>query len=360
MQPEPTILYILCFGVSLAISLFAVPQIIGMAGKRQLFDLPDNRRKLHTHHATSNLGGIAIFFAYIITASIFVQPALFDKWHYLVAASLLFFLTGMMDDLVALSPAKKLVAQLIPALIITLLADIRIKYLPGIEQELPLYASAGITVFVYLFTINAYNLIDGIDMLAGSMGILYTLVLGIFLALAGNTGASGIAFALAGATMGFLRFNITPAKIFMGDTGSLLLGFTITVLCVLFLNSYSDIQQVAAYVHSYNSALLFCLCLISVPLFDCIRVFFLRIRKGVSPFHADRRHAHYYLTDIGLSHPKAALTLVLANILVMCTGYLVQDMPFLWGVSAVVVMAALLFSILYVLRKNRTGQGSTI
>lgn len=352
MQAEAHISYILCFGISLVISLFSVPQIIAMAGKKQLFDLPDNNRKLHTHATTSNLGGIAIFFAYIITASIIVQPASFDKWHYIVAASLLFFLTGMMDDLVALSPVKKLVAQLIPALIITLLADIRIRHLPGIDGELPFYISAGITTFIYLFTINAFNLIDGIDMLAGSMGALYTLLLGIFLALAGNTGAACIAFSLAGATIGFLKYNTSPAKIFMGDTGSLLLGFTITMLCVLLTNSYNDTATITAYIHSYNGVILFCIALLSVPLFDCIRVFFLRIKKGVSPFHADRKHAHYYLTDMELTHPKATLVLVMANLFIMGVGYLVQDAPFTWGMLTVVTVASVLFGILYTLRRR--------
>jgi UDP-GlcNAc:undecaprenyl-phosphate/decaprenyl-phosphate GlcNAc-1-phosphate transferase len=352
MLAEPIILYILCFGVSLVISLFSVPQIISMAGKKQLFDLPDEHRKLHTHRATSNLGGIAIFFAYIITASIIVQPAAFDKWHYIVAASLLFFLTGMMDDLIALSPIKKLVAQLIPALIIAILADIRIKHLPGLAGELPFYMSAGLTTIIYLFTINAFNLIDGIDMLAGAMGSFYTLLLGIFLALTGNAGAACIAFSLAGATAGFLKYNASPAKIFMGDTGSLLLGFTITMLCVLLTNSYNDATDITHYVHSYNGVLLFCISLLSVPVFDCIRVFFLRIKKGVSPFHADRRHAHYYLTDMGFSHPQATFTLVLANMFIMGVGYLVQDAPFFWGMATVVAVASVLFGILYTLRRR--------
>jgi UDP-GlcNAc:undecaprenyl-phosphate/decaprenyl-phosphate GlcNAc-1-phosphate transferase len=347
------ILYLLSFGVSLVISLATIPQIIGMAGKRQLFDLPDNDRKLHTQTNTSNLGGIGIFFAYIITCSLVVTPAMFDKWHYVVAASLLFFLTGMMDDLVALSPMKKLIAQLVPTIIITVLADVRILYLPGFG-ELPYFISLAGTIFLYIFTINAYNLIDGIDMFAASTGVLYTAMLGAVLALTGNAGAACVAFSLAGATAGFLKYNITPARIFMGDTGSLLLGFTVNTFCVLFVNSYNSNTAITNYIHTSQAAMLFCVALLSIPVFDCIRVFFLRIRKGVSPFHGDRRHAHHYLIDMGLNASQATGVLLGANIVVLAVWYAVQDMQATIALAIIVCVAAIFFVSLYMLRKKNT------
>jgi UDP-N-acetylmuramyl pentapeptide phosphotransferase/UDP-N-acetylglucosamine-1-phosphate transferase len=138
----------------------------------------------------------------------------------------------------------------------------------------------------------------------------------------------------------------------MGDTGSLLIGFTINMLCVLFVNSYNSGTEITSYIHTSQAAMLFCVALLSVPVFDCIRVFFFRIRKGVSPFHADRRHAHHYLLDIGLTQVQATAVLVLTNLLILIVWYIVQDLQATIALAIIVAVSATLFTILYILKRK--------
>ena len=353
MNLPPYALYLTTFAGALLISLIAAPQIIAIAGKRQLFDVPDNDRKLHKH-TTPSLGGVAIFFAYIIVTSLVVQPSVFDKWHYMIATSLLFFLTGLMDDLVALSAWKKLIAQLIPIFIIVIPGDVRVQSLYGLfgVGELSYATSIFITIFSITFFTNAFNFIDGIDGLAGSMGVLYTTILGFCLAVTGNIGAAAVSFSLAGATAGFLWYNITPAKLFMGDTGSLLLGFTISVLSVLFINSYDPDREIFNWIHDGQLAIIFCLSLLALTIADCLSVFFIRMSKGISPMGAERIDLHYFLLDAGLRDLQAVGVILSVNMLFVLAAYLIQGMGSRALFIVLCVMSAIFFTIVFFVRRK--------
>lgn len=323
--------------------------------------MPDNERKLHSR-IVPNLGGVGIFFAYITTASLFIQPAAFSKWNYIIAACLLLFLTGIMDDLVALSPSKKFLAQLMAALIVVCLADIRLTSLHGIlgVHDLPYWYSYAFSVVGVIFITNAFNLIDGIDGLAGTIGVFCTFLLGVFLAAFDNPGAACLSFSLMGAIIGFLRFNISPAKIFMGDTGSLLLGFMISVLCILFVNSYNPSSALAqsTLVHGQKGALVVGLSVLFIPVFDSFRVFITRIIKGVSPFKADRTHLHHYLLDLGFTHSRTVLILLTANILIVTVSMVTQDFNPNIAIACVFGLSVGLFAILYYMRKSRMANNN--
>ncbi|MCD6062116.1 MAG: UDP-N-acetylmuramyl pentapeptide phosphotransferase/UDP-N-acetylglucosamine-phosphate transferase [Flavipsychrobacter sp.] len=360
MNVSPNILFLTSFLGAFIVSLVATPAIISLAGRKQLFDMPDNHRKFHSH-TVSSLGGVAIFFAYIIVTSLVVQPFIFGKWHYLIAASLLFFLTGLMDDLVELSSWKKLIAQLVPIAIVVIPGDIRLHSLYGLlgVNELSYGASVFVTIFSITFFTNAFNFIDGIDGLAGTMGILYTLILGICLSLTGNTGAACLAFSLMGATAGFLRYNITPARIFMGDTGSLLLGFTISVLSILFLNSYNWLPDISHRLYNERNAAIFILALLSLPIAVCLRVFTIRLGKGLSPFRADRNHLHYFLLDTGLSHIQAVMIILLSSLVITVSAYLLQPAgPSIMLLAATIVLMCI-FTLVYLIRKKKLTQAAT-
>jgi UDP-N-acetylmuramyl pentapeptide phosphotransferase/UDP-N-acetylglucosamine-1-phosphate transferase len=144
---------------------------------------------------------------------------------------------------------------------------------------------------------NAFNLIDGIDGLAGGIGFMSLVTLGIFLTMSGDVNTALIAFALAGGILAFMYFNLNPARIFMGDTGSLVLGFAIAVLCV-------RLMQVNIFAANpiLPHAPVFVLGIVLVPVFDTIRVFAIRIWNGKSPFSPDKIHIHHLLTNQGFSH----------------------------------------------------------
>lgn len=351
----PYLIYMMALVCGFALSVFSIPKIIYVAKRKRLLDLPDNHRKLHVR-VVPNLGGVGIFVAFILTTSILVQPSVFTNWNYIAAAVIILFVTGVKDDLVSLSPAKKFLAQAIASFVIVYFADIRLANLHGVLgiYQLPYWASLGFTVIGCMFVTNAFNLIDGIDGLAGSVGVLASLLLGVLLALEGRTNEAIMAFSLMGAVAGFLRFNIAPARIFMGDTGALLIGFTLSVLCILFINGYNTANPAfAAIVHSKKSTTILALAVMFVPVFDTFRVFTTRAIKGRSPFAADRTHLHHYLLDLGLSHTKTVSVLITANILIIGVFYLVQDYNMYVAIGSMLMVAFGLFAILFFIRRSR-------
>lgn len=351
----PYLIYMMALVCGFVLGVFSIPKIIYVAKRKRLLDLPDNHRKLHVR-VVPNLGGVGIFFAFIITTSVLIQPAVFTRWTYVAAAAIILFVTGVKDDLVSMSPSKKFLAQAVASFIIAGLADIRLQSLHGVFgiHELPYWFSLLFTVIGCMFVTNAFNLIDGIDGLAGSVGVLASGLLGLLLALEGRTNEALMAFALMGSIAGFLRFNMAPARIFMGDTGSLLIGFTLSVLCVLFINGYNGSNALfSTLVHAPKGTLTMALAIMFVPVFDTFRVFTTRAIKGRSPFTADRTHLHHYLLDLGLSHTKTVSVLITANILIIGVSYLVQDYNFYVSLGCQLMVAFGLFAILFALRHTK-------
>jgi len=348
------IIYLLSFICTLMASLYIVPKVIYVANRKRLFDKPDNERKVHVN-IVPNLGGIGIFFSFIIVTSLFITSPLVDKWSYIVASCVVLFLIGVNDDLTAVSPYKKLMAQFVAAFITVFLADIRINSLHGILGifQMPYWYSVVFTILGVMFITNALNLIDGIDGLAGSLGILVTFLLGICLAGLNNAGGACIAFSIMAAITGFLRYNIAPAKIFMGDTGSLLIGFVIAILSILFVHSYTVYNPIVTVIHSHKGAMIVALSFLFVPIFDSFRVFIKRAIKGTSPFKADRSHLHHYLLDLGFTHSKSVVILLTSNILIITVALLVQDLEPNIAVGCIIAVAGVLFIILYLMRKNK-------
>ncbi len=354
---SPYILYLIVPVIAALLCGFSIPKIIVLAKKKKLYDLPDNLRKIHKA-VVPNLGGVGIFFAYIIVASLFIQSSDFPRWNYIVAASTILFVVGIKDDIISLTPTKKFAAQILAAVITVYFADMRLHSLHGIFgiYVLPPWLSIGFSIVGCIFVTNAFNLIDGIDGLAGTISVLCTFVLGISLAFQGNEGAAYMAFALMGAIIGFLRYNIAPARIFMGDSGSLFIGFSISVLCILYINSYQPTSIYSSFVHTPKSALIIALSVLFIPVFDSFRVFITRIAKGKHPFSADRSHLHHYLLDLGFSHSRTVTTLITVNLLIISVSLLVQDYNPNIAIAAILSLTFGLFGILYFMRKNRLAR----
>jgi UDP-GlcNAc:undecaprenyl-phosphate/decaprenyl-phosphate GlcNAc-1-phosphate transferase len=358
--PVPTyILYPAAVIVSAIISLYAVRKIIFITVHRGLFDIPDNIRKIHGTQIPS-LGGIGIFAGYMIASAFFM----YLEWYYVVAASVILFFTGIYDDIMNMRPSKKFVSQIIASAIIVFLADVRITSLYGIGGigELPYPVSAALTLFCGTFFINVFNFMDGIDGLACALAILYTCITAVLFAGMGDENLAGISLSIMGATIGLLYYNIAPARIYMGDTGSMMLGLTIFTLVVSCVNLYNTGQNThpITFIHSTQSIFLILLSLLFLPVYDAIRVFFLRIASGVSPLLADRKHIHYVLLDAGFSHSGAVLFISGSTVSIVAMTWLLQDLNPLLLVLLMTIATSLLYMTIRLWAQNSTKRQAEI
>lgn len=346
---------LLNFLTAFALTYFAIPSIIKVAHQKKLFDVPVGRSS-HTV-STPSLGGIAIFSGAIFSFIMWTPFEEFANLQYILCAFIILFLVGARDDIAPLSPKYKLAGQILAALILIFKSDIILHGfygLFGITADIPYWISVVITLFTMLVIINAFNLIDGIDGLAGSIGVLIIGTLGAWFFLTGNWGYTAIAFATVGAITGFLRYNFTPAKIFMGDTGALLIGLASSILVIEFIDMNTDLEASSPY--KFDASPVVAIGILIIPLFDTLRVFVTRIIRGHSPFHPDRRHIHHLLIDYGLGHTTATMILFFVNMVFICFvlwGHDRLGMHTMLGVIGIVAAALTYFLHKAVVAKNK-------
>ncbi len=349
---NPYILYLVTFAASLLISFYAVRKILFITTRRKIYDVPDKIRKIHGAGIPS-LGGIGIFVGYLVAAAFFMYM---KNWNYILASSVILFFTGIYDDLVNMRPSKKLMAQLIASGIAVYFADIRITSLYGVfgVNELSYWISVGVTTLGCAFFINVFNFVDGIDGLAGVTAVLYTVLLGCLFVSMGDASLACISFSLAGATTGLLFFNFAPAKIYMGDTGSMVLGFTIFLLSVLFVAMYAGGKgtHISSLIHSAQGAFMIAFAVLYYPMFDGIRVFLLRASRGISPLKADRTHLHYYLLDAGFTHSQSVFTILATNVSIIAVAWALQDINPLLNIVAITILSTIVLAVIYRLRQK--------
>ena len=342
------------FALSLTASLFCLPTIIYLANLKHLTDVPDSDRKLHKK-TTPTLGGIAIF-----AGTVFAFAAMTDyllvrsEIQFMTSTLILLFFTGVKDDIQGLSPLKKLMIQFFCGAALTAIGNMRITSLWGIFGilEVPPLVGTIITFVMIVSLINAFNLIDGIDGLAGGLGLIASLFFGIWFALTGNSFSSILAFSLTGALLGFLFFNFKNAKIFMGDTGSMILGFIISILTIKFIES-NRVAEITSSIYYIKAAPGVAFAAIMIPLFDMTRIFFVRIKNGKNPFSADRNHIHHILLDLGLTPVKTAFLLYLISIFFILLSLALKDIRSFNLVLVIVVIASILQSVVLILQKKR-------
>lgn len=303
--------------VSFVITFLAIPVIIKIAEEKKLFDIPDGR-KLHKT-PTASLGGVGIFLGFFLAALLSISHKINPEFQYFFAAALVVFILGLKDDIIILSATKKFIGQLTAAAILIHLGDIRITSMHGLFglQELPEMFSLILSYTTIILIINAFNLIDGVDGLAGMLGLLTTSVFGTYFFAVGMPAYALLSFAMAGSLFAFLIFNYNPAKIFMGDCGSLLLGLTNSILAIKFI-TVADSPAVALPI---ESAVAVGISVLIIPLLDTIRVFSIRIFKGRSPFAPDRNHIHHLLLDKGFNHKYVTFFCVLLNTIFISLAY---------------------------------------
>ncbi|MDN5204017.1 MraY family glycosyltransferase [Fulvivirgaceae bacterium BMA10] len=285
------------------VAVFAVPSIIFVSYTKKLLDEPNHRS---THESLiPRLGGLAIFAGFMSALTIFGD--LGDGVQQLLAGCLIIFFIGVKDDIITVSAFKKFFVQLLAAGIVMIIADIRITSFQGLFgiYDLEIGVSYAFTFFVIIGVTNAINLIDGLDGLAGCVVVLISLTFGTYFYIYDSAYAY-VAFCLAGGVLGFLKYNIHKAKIFMGDTGSLLCGFIIAVMAIQFVE-----------MKIIESAPAVTIGILIIPIFDTTRVFAIRIFNGRWPFHPDRNHIHHRLLDVGFSQLAVVILLIGMNLLVI-------------------------------------------
>lgn len=304
------------------ITAFAIPSIIRVAKLKHLFDVPDTRKD--HKESVPTLGGMAIFAGVIFAVTFWTDQFQIVELQYIITSLLILFFIGIKDDLINLRASKKLAGQIIAAIILVHLANVRLTTFYGMFgiRDLPIWFSYAFSVFTCVVITNAFNLIDGIDGLAGSLGILGAFTFGLWYHFLGMTQYSILCSALIGSLLAFLWFNKTPAKIFMGDTGSMIVGFIMSLLAMKFIESVRVLPKDHAY--KILSVPVFTCTILIIPLFDTLRVFIIRMSQGKSPFHPDRNHIHHILIDLGFTHLQATGSLVLFNILMILLIFFLQ------------------------------------
>lgn len=273
-------------------------------------DIPGGR-KIHTKFIPS-MGGIGIVSAAAVALAIWAWQFPVPDMRYLLGAITIMFIVGLRDDMVELKATHKLMGQLIAVILVVIVADVRIRHLHGFlgVGELNLYFSYAFSAFTLLALTNAFNLIDGLDGLAGTMGVIVLSCLGIWFYVQGLESYALLSFVFIGGILSFLVFNWHPAKIFMGDTGSLTLGFVIGTLIIAFMdiNGALPADAVFKFTPTYAAGI----ALMMFPLYDMGRVFTRRLAQGKGPMTPDKSHVHHFLMRMGLKHNY--VTLILAGI----------------------------------------------
>lgn len=309
------IYYLLMVTFSVLITLLSIPSILHVARTRHLYDDVGHFRKQHDH-GIPRLGGVAIFVSFTITLLLF---SIIDKTipiSYLLTASIVLFIMGLKDDLSGVNSSTKFLIQFIVATILVILGDIRFTSMYGVFglYDISYVASVILSVLFIILIINAFNLIDGIDGLAATTCIVVNGAFSILFISMKHYELAAVSLTIVGAVFGFLRFNLTPAKIFMGDAGSLLIGLISAIMAVRFieLNKFTAVNT-----PSIVSAPALTFAILMGPIFDTLRVFTLRVFQGKSPFTADRNHIHHRILRLGYTHLQTTFILTGINILLI-------------------------------------------
>jgi UDP-GlcNAc:undecaprenyl-phosphate GlcNAc-1-phosphate transferase len=301
-----------------------MPVLIKLLSERKVFDAP-GKHKIHSGYIPS-LGGVCILMGAIFAQLIglpFSEWATF-KFFYITIAMM--FITGIRDDILTLTPRQKLIGQLLPIIILVVFGDTVIWSFYGIAFEGVLFndiVAWCITIFTVVILTNAYNLIDGLDGLAGTVGMISLTCFGIWFYLAGDHWIALISLSFAASLAAFLYFNWEPSRIFMGDTGALVIGVLLSFLTIRFIdNNYRlPFTDPIRFSSSVGTAVM----VMIIPIFDTLRVIILRLRKLQSPFKADQNHLHHQFLRLGFSHAKTVITIAAIHIVFIVGALILKN-----------------------------------
>ena len=295
-----------------------IPMVTLMANRKRMMDAP-NGRKLQKRPIPV-MGGTVMVLALCITLVIMNLFYSVNDMMPAICVMVIFYIFGMLDDMIGLSWQMKMTLQVLSILLVYFGGDYGVNSLYGLFgiEETPWWLALLLTLFTGLLLLNAVNFVDGIDGLASALGIVGGAIMGYWNAHHSYVSEAILSFAMTGVLASFFAYNVFSKryKMYMGDSGSLVLGFFIfTCVCP---NDYISGQKI--YV-SDSYFVSFTLSLLSAMIFDLARVVVGRMFKGHSPFLPDRTHLHHAMVDAGMSHFVTVLSIVILNMIVMAIWY---------------------------------------
>lgn len=316
------VLGILC---AFFITFFSVPTIVKISRRKNLMDEPGSRSS-HLRKIP-NLGGIAIFYSLAVSASIFAFE-LFELYKFLFASLVILLYIGVMDDIVVMRAYKKLFAQIIVTALMVIGSDVRIRNFFGVFgiYELSYFFSVAVSMFTFIVLINALNLIDGIDGLAGSYTVICSMLFGVSYFRLGeyNYPLVILSAVIIASVLGFLYYNLSnyrTQKVFMGDTGSMILGFLLAFTAICFIDIFIDKKNPEIPKYYLQTAPAIAVAILILPIVDTLNVFVIRVSKGKSPFVADKNHIHHNLLELGLTHRRSTVYIIMCYLLIVAVAY---------------------------------------
>jgi UDP-GlcNAc:undecaprenyl-phosphate GlcNAc-1-phosphate transferase len=314
---------LLALGAAFVISFASTPAVKSFAQKVGAIDVPNEARRVHDH-PIPRLGGLAIFLGFMLSVILFAK--IDTQIRGILIGSVIVVATGAIDDVVSLRALTKLIIQIVAAVVAVLHGVvIEVVMNPNVFSEAEhIYLgilSVPITILWIVAVTNAVNLIDGLDGLAVGVSTIASVTMLVVALVVAEPNVAIILACLAGACVGFMPYNLNPAKIFMGDTGALLLGYVLSTMSVVGMFKFYAIVSFFVPVLA-----------LAVPIMDTSFAFTRRIMHGQSPFKPDRGHFHHRLLDMGMSQKQAVSVLYTVSIIL--------------GVSAVVLATTGEFKIL--------------
>ena len=333
------------------VAFITTPVVRSLAFKIGAVDVPKDGRRMH-NHPIPRMGGLAIFFGFILSALIFIP--LTTPLRGMLLGAVIIVILGIFDDIYALPAMPKFLIQILAALIAVLMGN-RIDILsnPNIFSSDPYWVLGWLSIPISVIWIvgitNAVNLIDGLDGLACGVSTISSMTMLVIALTVAEPEVALLMAALSGGCIGFLPYNLNPAKIFMGDTGSTFLGFILAVVSIQGLfKSYAIISFAVPFL------------MLGLPIFDTCFAIFRRVSHGQSPMAPDRGHIHHRLIDMGFSQKQAvAIAYMLSAILGMAAVVLTNDgeMKALIFIGAVIVVGAI--GVLVIFHRHPDKQDET-
>ncbi len=299
-------LFIFAFIISLVPTMILIPPIMKWADIIGAIDIPD-ARKVHKH-AIPRVGGIAMVAGTIISIAILAE---FDQQLITILVGFaVIWGFGLWDDKCDLNYKIKFLGQLLAVIIVVTWGDVIVRNVPFLDMDMPDYLAIPFTIFALVGITNAINLSDGLDGLAGGTSLISISMIALLAYDAGGDLVVLICMAVAGSILGFLRHNTYPARLFMGDTGSQFLGFSLGILVIILSQTVNPAMSPVV-----------ALFILGLPILDTFAVMSQRIYEKRSPFSPDKNHIHHKLLELGFDHYEAVFIIYLMQSSMLVLAY---------------------------------------